>query len=78
MQDSRGKILSVDSRPIRPVGGAIGTSFDLGALRELGIADDDGQLIEEISGRQKITDDGKIVIDLDVDTDDLEISSAGD
>lgn len=78
MRQNGGKILSVDSRKIRPVGGAIGTSFDLDALRELGVVDDDGQLVDEISGRQKITDDGKIVIELDVSADDVEITSAGD
>lgn len=78
MHGNGGKILSVDSRKIRPVGGAIGTSFDLDALRELGVVDGNGQLIEEISGRQKITDDGRIVIELDVDAADVEISSAGD
>lgn len=53
-------------------------SFDLDALRELGVVDDDGQLIEEISGRQKITDDGTITIELDVDPADVEIATAGD
>lgn len=78
MSQQASKILSVDCRPIRPVGGAIGMSFDLDALRDLGVVDDEGELVDDIDGRQKITDDGRIVIDLNVPADDELVSVADD
>jgi len=65
-QLSMADILSVDCRPLRDVGNAIGMSFDLDALRELGVVDENGEP-QDVEGRVVVTDDGQITIDLDVD-----------
>jgi hypothetical protein len=68
MRDNSGELVSLDSRPVRDVGNCIGQSFDMKALRELGIVDDDGELVDdELTARQKIHSDGRIVIDLPLD-----------
>jgi hypothetical protein len=59
-------VLSVDVRKVRDIGNAIGQSLDLNALRELGIVDENGELTEDITARQIITDDGTVKIDLPV------------
>lgn len=63
---SRADLLSVDCRPIRDVGNAVGISFDVDALRELGVVDQDGD-VRDVEGRVIITSDAQITIDLDVD-----------
>lgn len=72
--DERGKILSVDSRPVRDIGGAIGQSFDIDGLKKLGVVDENGELKEDIDARQIITSDGRIEIEIG-DVEDLSVSS---
>ncbi len=64
-----GKVISVDSRPVRDIGNAIGCSLDKQALRELGLVDDNGELVDDVRTRQTITDDGKVQFDLPVKND---------
>lgn len=67
-QKRESELLSVDSRPIRNIGNAIGQSLDLDALRELGLVDENGELKdEEITARQKISSDGTVEIILPTD-----------
>lgn len=63
-QHSETTILSVDSRPVRDIGGAIGQSIDKAALEELGLLDENGELPESVDARQTITDDGTVTIDI--------------
>jgi hypothetical protein len=68
MRETNGELISLESRSLRSVGNCIGQSFDLKALRELGLVDDDGELVDEnLTARQKIHSDGRIVIDLPLD-----------
>lgn len=64
---NEGKIISVDSRPIRAVGDSIGCTFDKRALRELGLVGDDGELAVEVSARQVIYDSGEVELELDLE-----------
>jgi len=68
MSDTNPELISVHSRPIRDIGNAIGQSLDIDALRELGLVDDDGELVEEITARQKIRSDGVVEIQLPIDS----------
>lgn len=65
-QQDSGKVVSAGFRPIRDIGDSYGCSFDIDGLRELGIVDDDGELVKEVNGHQVLHDDGQIVIDLDL------------
>lgn len=68
MDRTKPEVISVECRPIRDIGNAIGQSLDLEALRELELVDDDGELVdEEVTARQKIRDDGVVEIALPVD-----------
>ena len=58
------KILSIGCRPVRDIGGAIGSSFDKDALDQLGALDADGEIIDGVSARQVVRDDGTIELDL--------------
>lgn len=65
---SDGKALSIGVRPVRDIGGCIGSSIDLDALRDLGIVDDDGELlVDRIPARQTVRDDGTIEIDMELE-----------
>jgi len=66
MVESNPELISVDSRPIRDIGNAIGQSLDRGALRELGLVDDDGDLVDDLEARQKIRSDGVVEIQLPI------------
>ena len=58
------KILSIGWRPVRDIGGAIGSSFDKEALNKLGALDEDGEVIEGVEARQVVKEDGTIKLDL--------------
>jgi hypothetical protein len=57
-------VLSVDCRPIRDIGNSIGISLKKTALEELGVVDENGDVVDESECRVVITDDGKITITL--------------
>jgi len=61
--DADAEVISADVRPIRDLGGCIGQSVDLDALRELGLVDDDGEIVETVHARQRVYSDGRIVIE---------------
>jgi hypothetical protein len=67
MSTEGGKLLSVDSRPIRNLGNAYGFSLDKRALEELGVIDENGQVRDGITARIKIADDGTVTADLPID-----------
>ena len=69
MDNHQGKILSVDCRPLRNMGNSVGNTFDLEALRALGVVDEDGNAVDGVETRQVIYDDGTIEITLETDTD---------
>jgi Holliday junction resolvase RusA-like endonuclease len=68
MDSQPDKILSVDCRSIRDLGNSVGQTFDLDALRELGVVDDDGNVIDGVDARQVIYEDGRIEVTLDPPT----------
>lgn len=55
-------VLSVDCRPIRDIGNSKGISLDPSALEEIGLLDENGELVEDTECRVVITDDGTITI----------------
>lgn len=63
---STSDIISVDCRPVRDVGNAVGISLDKEALRELGIVTEDDK-VNSVDGRVVITDGGQITIDVDLE-----------
>lgn len=77
MGKDHNEILSVDCRPLTDVGNSIGQTLDKKALRELGVVDADGDVLEDISARQIIYTNGHIDIEIDV-PDDLDVTVTGD
>jgi hypothetical protein len=67
MSTEGGKLLSVDSRPVRDLGNAYGFSLDKRALEELGVIDENGQVRDGITARIKISEDGTVTADLPID-----------
>lgn len=65
-EETGGKLLSVDSRPLRDIGNAFGFSIDKQALRDLGALDENGNLAADVDGRQVVTDDGTVRFELDL------------
>lgn len=61
------EILSVDTRKLRQLGRSVGMSLDIDALRDLGLVDDDELVSDQITGKQTITADGTVEIELDLD-----------
>lgn len=62
--ESKARTLSVGVRDLRDIGNAFGFSVDRDALDELGLVED-GELVEDVAGRQRVTSDGKIVVNLE-------------
>lgn len=63
----QGRIISVDSRKVRDLGGAFGFSVDKKALEELGVVQDD-ELAGDFSGRQIVRDDGTVEFQINVES----------
>jgi hypothetical protein len=59
-------MLSVDSRPVRELGNSVGQTFDMSAMKKLGVVDDDGNLDGEVEALQTVYSDGRIEIELDI------------
>jgi len=63
-QSKQRKIISVDSRPLRDLGnGTVGVSFDKEAARELGLINDDDEIVTESNCREIVYSDGSISIE---------------
>lgn len=57
----------LDSRPLAERGNSIAQYLDVKALRELGVVDEHGNLVADISAQQRIYADGTIEIDLPIE-----------
>lgn len=67
MSADRGKLLSVDCRPLRDLGNAYGFSLEKRALEELGLLDEDGQVRTDADTRIKIAEDGTVTANLPIE-----------
>lgn len=67
MSADRGKLLSVDCRPLRDLGNAYGFSLDKRALEELGLLDENGEVRQGVNTRIKIAEDGTVEANLPID-----------
>ena len=68
MDNQEGKILSVDSRPLRDMGNSVGVTFDKDALRKLGVVDGEGNAVDGVDARQIINQNGQIEVTIDIPT----------
>lgn len=67
MARSSNERLSVDCRPVRELGNSVGQTFDKDAMRDLGVLNDEGELVDGVEAKQTIYEDGRVEIRIDID-----------